>query len=339
MARDVTLDEVAHHSGVSRATASRALNGRSGVRDDVRRRVEASASALGYRPNRAARNLAGGRASVIGLLLGASELQTEPYQTAVLREVANAADERDEGLMLLLDTTDPSEAVRRLLGDGLIDGVLVSVTALGSRWVEELLDARVPTVLLGTHPRRTDVTVVEVESRRSSAAIVGHLLDTGCQRVGTITGPMYKSDAVDRLAGFRDAHRERSRKVDDRLIVNGNFSREQGYRLAKDLLDNGVDGIFAANDETAMGVYFQAVERGIDIPGQLCIAGFDGQRTSGTGLLPPSQDPLITSVVQPFGRLAAAAVDALIAEVTGDVPSHTQIIEPAIFYGTTTRSP
>lgn len=339
MPREVTLDDVAQDAGVSRATASRALNGRPGVKSDVRARVENAARNLGYRPNRAARNLAGGPASVIGLVIGSDELADTPYQAAILQHVANEADLRDEGLMLLMETRTPSEAVRRLLADGLVDGVIVSVVALGPQWVEELLDARVPTVLIGFHPERSDVAVIEVENRESSAALVGHLIDSGCKRVGTITGQLGRVDGVDRLAGYRLAHERRSIPIDETLIVSGDFSRRTGYDRADLLLDNGVDGIFAANDEMATGIYLRATERGLRIPEDLSLAGFDGHLTSRRKLSLASRQPLLTSVVQPFQELAAAAVESLLEAIGNEARPDDQIITPVIFHGDTTRPP
>lgn len=331
MPEDVTLDDVARTSGVSRATASRALNGRDGVRSDVRQRVELVADALGYRPNRAAKNLAGGRASVIGLVIGNDELRTDPYAGALIQAVARSADLHDEGLMLILDSGEPSRAVQRLVGDGLVDGVIISAVAVGDRWVEELLDAQLPTVLVGAHPRRSDVNVIDVENRRSSARMVGRLLDSGCRRVGTITGPLDRVDATRRLEGYHDAHRERGLKVDHNLIVHGDFSRAVGYELSDRLLDRPVDGVFCANDEMALGLLRRATERGLTSPQDLSVAGFDG--TSDV----ESSGHLLTTVEQPFVELGSTAVQALISYIEGTTPERYLLLEPTIRVGRTTR--
>lgn len=333
MAHDVTLDDVARQSGVSRATASRALNGRAGVRDDVRDRVQLVADALGYRPNRAAQNLAGGRASVIGLVLGRETLLGDPYATSLVQEIAHAADRRDERLMFVMDSRGPSDTVRKLLSDGLVEGVIVSVVAIGSTWVEELLDASLPTVVIGLHPERSDVGIVDVENRESSAALVGHLLDSGCRRVATLAGPPGRVAATRRLEGYRLAHERRSLTVDERLIVTGNFHRYEAYLLADRLLDQEPDAIFAANDQSAMGVYDRAMERGIDIPGRLSLAGFDGDTISA------DLGPKITSVRQPFDQLAEQAVDLLIEIITGRGAPRVELVEPTLFYGDTTTRP
>ncbi|MEM7321756.1 MAG: LacI family DNA-binding transcriptional regulator [Actinomycetota bacterium] len=337
MPRDVTLDDVAREAAVSRATASRALNGRAGVKENVRLRIEAAAKRLGYRPNRAARNLAGGRAAVIGLALNGRDLRDSPYQAAIFHYVTAAADHRDEGLMVLTERGEPSEVVQRLLGDGLVDGVIVTVVALKSGWTEELLDAEIPTVLIGFHPERSDVTVVEVENRESSATVVGHLLDSGCKRVGALAGTGVRVDARDRLDGFRLAHERRSIPVDESLIVSGNFNSLDGYQQADQLIDNGADGVFAANDEMAAGVYRRAIERGLRIPEDLSIAGFDGHFTSLDRPGLSAGQPLLTSVVQPYEELAMHAVECLIEAIEDRQTPPNRILTPSIFYGNTTR--
>ncbi len=333
MAAEVTLDDVARKSGVSRATASRALNGRSGVKPDVRERVRLVAKAIGYRPNRAAKNLAGGRTSVIGLVLGHEQVAVDPYGTYLVQEVGRAADRHDEGLMLLMDSAEPTEAVQNLLADGLVDGVIISAVAVGERWVEELLDARMPTVLIGAHPRRSDLSVIDVENRRSAADVVGHLLDTGCRRVAAITGPLDRVDASRRLEGYRLAHEERSLPIDESLIIEGNFSREFGYAAAEGLFDAGVDGIFGSNDETALGVYYRAIELGVAVPDQVSVAGFDGTARPIAGV------PAVTSARQPFAELAERAVLLLIDHIEGIGDPREELLTPTLTYGDTTRPP
>ncbi len=120
--------------------------------------------------------------------------------------------------MLVLDSGEPGRTVRHILRDGLIDGVLVSAVAAGEAWVEELLTADLPTVLIGSHPTRRDVDVVDVENLESSARLVEHLFEQGCTRIGTVTGPLERVDAATRLAGFRLAHERRGVPVDERLV-------------------------------------------------------------------------------------------------------------------------
>ena len=329
---EVTLDYVASKAGVSRAAASRALNDRPGVADDVRDRVKTIAESLNYRPNRAAQNLAGGRTRVVGLVLGGNELQTDIYAASLTQAVAKAADSFDEGLMLLLAGQEPGRAVQNLLRDGLVDGVIVTALAMYEPWVEELMQTKLPKVILGSRPVGVTAPFVGVENCESSALIVEHLLDTGCQHVGIVTGPLDRLDSQLRLKGYRLAHERRNLAIDDALVVEGTFQRESGYVQGNILLERGVDAVFARNDERALGVLRAATERGIACPADLSVAGFDG-----TSFL----DQLgidVTTLVQPFDELGMTAMGMLVDLLCGKELADSGIsVAPTVRFGSTTR--
>lgn len=324
----VTLEDVAAMSGVSVSAASRALNGRDGVRDEVRERVRTVAAGLGYRPNRAAKNLAGGRTALIALLLGPTDLAKDPYAGSLLHAISTAADAAGEGLILINDSPNPRIAVQDLQRDGLVEGVIISIVALGERWVEDLLGANIPTVLVGAHPRRSDVHVVDVENTESSAAIVGHLFDQGLTRIATMTGPLHRVDAQDRLAGYHVAHVRRGRKVDESLVFESDFTRDGAYLLADRVLATEPEAVFCGNDQMAVALHRRATELGISIPDDLALCGFDGNREFFL--------PDLTTVCQPYSELAATAVRTLTDLIHGTQPRMLQLIEPKIFWGSTT---
>jgi LacI family transcriptional regulator len=327
----VTLDDVARLSGVSRSAASRALNNRPGVRADVRERVNRIADHLGFRPNRAAKNLASGLSSVIGLVIPSSDLRVDPYGAAMTHAVGRAAVGLDLGLMLHLAKHEPGATVHHILSDGLIDGLLISSVAVGS-WVDDLFDSSLPTVLIGTHPNRTDVVSVDVENLESSAMAVAHLFAQGCQRVGCITGLLDRADARDRLEGYRLAHHRAGREVDESLIVQGDFSRQAGTTAGAALFDRGVDGIFSSNDEMAVGAMWTGARRGVRVPDDVMIVGFDG--TAIDEFIEPS----LTSVAQPFDRIARAAVDLLVDIVHGRTDVQSARIVPELVKGGSTAT-
>lgn len=328
----VTLDDLARLAGVSRATVSRALNRRAGVRPDVRERVRHLADSLGYRPNRAARNLATGRSSVIGLVIPSDDLRVDPYGAAMIHAVARAATDADQGLMLILDGEGPGRAVRHILRDGLIDGVLVSAVAAGEGWVEELLTAELPTVLIGSHPTRTDVDVVDVENELASVRLTEHLFDAGCRRLATVTGPLERVDAQLRLAGFRRAHDARGRRLDERLVIEGDFGRLSGIaageRIAALPTRRRPDGVVAANDEMALGVIRALTHAGIGVPDDVAVVGFDGTASDVDEV-----EVTVTSVRQPFAEIAAAAVGELLDRLDGSAPRGRIVIEPELIVG------
>ena len=320
MPDQVTLDDVARVCGVSRATASRALNGRAGVRDDVRDRIRRIADSMGFVPNRAAQQLASGRSSVIGLVIPSADLHIDPYGASITHAVGRAAHQVDQGLMLHLATNEPGVTVHHIMRDGLVDGLLVSSVAVGVPWIDELLaQDGLPTVLVGTHPWIPNFDAVDVENLESSAAAVEHLFQQGCTRVATITGLLDRADAMLRLDGYRLAHQRRGLAVDEDLIYVGGFTRDSGYKGAQILVEHGADGIFAANDEMAIGVMWAMVHAGVRIPDDLALVGFDG--TSVNDFL----EPTLSSVRQPFDKIAQAAVAELLRKIDGQ-PSSGQIV-------------
>lgn len=325
----ITLDDVARLSGVSRSTASRVINDQPGVRPDVRERVQRIADHLGFRPNRAAKNLASGRASVIGLVIPSEELRVDPYGASITHAVGRAATRHDLGLMLHLAEEVPGRTVHHILRDGLIDGLVISSVALGRPWVDELLDSSLPTVLIGRHPRRTDLASVDVENVESSAAATTHLFDQGCERVGTITGPLGRVDARQRLDGYRLAHERAGRVVDESLVVEGDFRRGSAVEAARVLVGRGVDGIVAGNDEMAIGAMWACTALGVSIPGDVAVVGFDG---TGSGL-DTHGDVTLSSVVQPFDRLADTAVAMLNDIVEGRQVAGAVSIAPDLVVG------
>lgn len=330
----ITLDDVARLSGVSRSTASRVINDQPGVRPDVRERVQRIADHLGFRPNRAAKQLASGRASVVGLVLPSADLRVDPYGASLTHAVGRAAARADLGLMLHLVPDEPGRTVQHILRDGLIDGLVISSVALGRTWVDDLLASSMPAVLIGRHPTRDDLVTVDVENVRSSARAVTHLFEQGCRRVGTITGPLDRFDARQRLDGYRLAHAQAGRAVDESLIVGGTFERGSAPGAAADLVERGADGIFAANDETAIGALWACTALSVRVPDDVAVVGFDG---TGSGL-DTHGEVTLSSVVQPFDRLAAEALSLLGAQVEGRLDrrsAHHVEIDPELVVGGT----
>lgn len=328
---EITLSDVAKGAGVSPAAASRALNGKKGVRPDVRKRVLDVAEQLGYRPNRSAQNLAGGRTHVVGVVLGTKYLHGDVYAASLLQAFVNAAADADQGIMLLGDTHSPADSVDKLIGDRIIDGVAISAVAAGEKWVAELLEANIPTVLVGLHPKGSDVCVIDVENSHSSAAVVGHMLDTGCRKLAMVCGPRDRVDAQLRLVGYQIAHSQRGLEAPADRIFDGKFSRRSGYELADAVLAADVDGVFCANDEMAVGLHIAFQERGIRVPEDISLAGFDRTAALQFG------SPLLTSVKQPFEQLAKSAITSLDALIAGERPASVTIT-PEIFWGETTRA-
>jgi LacI family transcriptional regulator len=330
--RPVTLEDVARMSGVSRATASRALNGHARVNADVRARVELVADSLGYRPNTAARSLASGRAGVLGLVLPAGHLITAPYEAHLLEAIADAATASGQGLMLWMAATEPSRELREGFRAGLVDGVLVYGVALGTPWVEDLFDGLHPCVLVGRHPARNDIARIEMANEASASAAVDHLVAGGGRRVAIILGPSERVDGRDRYVGYERALYRRGIEVDTRLVERGEFTIDSGYEAMRRLLAHQPDSVFACNDMMAAGALEAIHEAGLGVPDDIAVMGFDdlpiATRTT----------PALSTVRQDLASIGAAAVDVLIRLVHRDdppPPTVTMVHGPLVIRGTT----
>ena len=310
--RPVTLEDVARMSGVSRATASRALNGHARVSADVRTRVRMIADQLGYRPNSAARSLASGRAGVLGLVLPGGHLISAPYEAHLLEAVADAATASGHGLMLWMAATEPNQSLRDGFRTGFVDGVIVSGVALGSPWVEDLLDGPHPCVLVGRHPSRTDVPHIELTNEASAAAAVDHLVAGGGRRIAIILGPADRIDGRDRQVGYERALYRNGIEVDTRLVERGDFSISSGYEAMRRLLAHRPDSVFACNDLMAAGALQAIAAAGLRVPDDIAVIGFDDLPIA-SGTTPP-----LSTVGQDVAAIGASAVDLLINLVTGD---------------------
>ncbi|MGH8912510.1 MAG: LacI family DNA-binding transcriptional regulator [Acidimicrobiia bacterium] len=270
-----TLDDLAALSGVSRATVSRVINGGS-VSEETRARVLAVISQSNYRPNLAARSLASGRTGVVGVVMHVppSMLFTDAYFSRLLEGMSDALADEAAGMMLWLGNRSKEETLEQILGMGLLDGVIVTADSLEDPLVDGLLASDVPTVLVGHRRGDLAASYVDIDNVQAADTITTHLIDLGRRRVGHISGRRGTVAGEDRLAGYLRAM-DRAGLTTTDLVAEGDFNQPSGEVGAVELLDRGVDAIFGANDSTAAGALVVIAERGLVVPDDVAVAGFD----------------------------------------------------------------
>jgi DNA-binding LacI/PurR family transcriptional regulator len=270
-----TLDELAQLVGVSRATISRVINGGS-VAPATRERVMAALERTNYRPNVAARTLASGRSGVVGVVMhiDPQSLFGDAYFSQLLQGMSEALSERAAGMLVWLGNRTKEETLDQILAVGLLDGVIVTADALEDPLVDGLLASNLPTVLVGHRSADRTASYVDVDHVRAADIVTTHLVTVGRRRIGHISGRRGTVAGEDRITGYRHAM-ERARLSTDGLIVEGDFSEQAGLARGNDLLDRGVDGIFCANDATAAGALDSIRARGLRVPDDVALAGFD----------------------------------------------------------------
>jgi DNA-binding LacI/PurR family transcriptional regulator len=312
------LKDVAARAGVSIKTVSNVVNGYVHVAPETRARVQDAIDALGYTPNMAARQLRSGRSGVIALAL--PELQS-PYFAEIARLIVQAAERR--AWTVLIDQTDGHADRERNLVAGLrrhaIDGLIFSPLALAG---EELArgDDKTPMVLLGERIWHGPADHVAIDNTAAAADATRHLAALGRRRIAAIGAQDRPSGvtARQRLAGYRAALAEAGLPADPTLVAEVNsFHRADGAAAMARLLEapHPPDAVFCFNDLLALGAVRTLLERGLDVPGDVAVIGFDDIEDGRFST------PTLSTVSPDTGRIAQLAVDLLAERLGEPVPN------------------
>jgi DNA-binding LacI/PurR family transcriptional regulator len=306
-----TIDDVAAEAGVSRATVSRSLNGGS-VSAATRERVLAAAERLGYRPSQAASSLARGRSGVIGLALHApiADLRCDTYTANLYTGMTDAlAAQGIIGVMQWFSRGDRSELADAVVASQFVDGIVATSVDADDVLVRRLIDSGIPAVVVGASRFQGRVSTVDIDDVRGGEVATRHLLQQGARLVGHITGEPSTKSAQDRLTGFHRALDAAG--VAERPVTTGSYDGKNCVSEVHELLDQGVDAVFAASDVIAQFVYQAASERGIRIPDDLLVIGFDDIDRAAT------LDPPLSTMRQDSRGLGTAAAELLLEVLVG----------------------
>jgi DNA-binding LacI/PurR family transcriptional regulator len=321
-----TLEVVAARAGVSRATASRVLRGASNVSDEARDAVLRVAAELSYRPNLAARALVTKRSDSVAFLVAESEdrLFGDPYFLSMLRGAQSVIAAAGMQLVFVIASTRAeAENFEHYARGGHIDGVLL-VSLHGDDMLPQHLESfGVPTVLNG-RPISADRSIFYVDSDNvgGGRAATDLLIARGATRIATITGPLDMCAGLDRLDGYRDAMRRAGRKPLKRHVAIGDFTAEGGATAMNRLLDAdaSIDAVFAASDLTALGAMSVLADRGLRVPDDVAIVGFDDVREASLA------NPALTTVRQPIDELGRTMARKLLDRIAGAPAERTTVL-------------
>ncbi|MEM8530024.1 MAG: LacI family DNA-binding transcriptional regulator [Chloroflexota bacterium] len=306
----VTIEDVAREAGVSYATVSRVVNNKSYIKPATRERVMEAITRLGYVVNPQARSLAGGQSQVIGLVV--QELGSE-YIGGVVRGIDMELDALGYNLMLYVThrrKTRESTYVTALTR-GLSEGLLLVIPRNAEAYLETLRQYHFPYVLIDYQGNNDENASVGVTNRQGAYDAVHYLIDLGHHRIGFITGILEMGSAVDRLAGYRAALTDNGLTDAPELVVEGKFDHSSGYFGAATLLGlaDPPTAIFASNDESANGVLDAIRDRGLRIPDDISVIGFDDVPRAA------SAHPGLTTVRQPLEEMGRVATKMLLESI------------------------
>jgi LacI family transcriptional regulator len=290
-------------------TVSRVINGETNVREATRGAVESAIDELCYAPNEAARRLAGANQIIVAMLYSDPSAYVSEFLLGGLEQA------RKCNVQIVVEKCDDEKAAaaaaRRLVANG-IDGIILA-PPLGdsNRLLDVLETGRTPTVAVSSGRIRDNVSAVSIDDYNASLTMTRHLVSLGHKRIGFIHGDPRQHASALRFAGFRDAMTEAGLAIPEELQVKGLFSYRSGLDAAEQLLDldRVPTAIFASNDAMAAATVAVAHRRGLDVPRDLSVCGFDDTAIAVTIW------PELTTIRQPIVELSRAATDMLVKTI------------------------
>ncbi|HYF62386.1 MAG TPA: LacI family DNA-binding transcriptional regulator [Herpetosiphonaceae bacterium] len=311
----ITIKDIARICNVSTQTVSRVLNNRPDVSPQTREAVEKAIAEMGYQPSALARSLVQQHSSMLGVI-------TAGLRYSGVSQTLNGITEQCEAsnYALLLkelprfDVADITPIIDSLIARH-VDGIIFAAPELGEnvRTVQAQLPAACPPIVFLKSQPSDRYTTVGVDNYGGARQVVEHLLASGRRRIGLISGPLEWLEARQRHQGWVDALAAAGIAVGDGHWRTGNWSSASGAAAFAELVAGypDLDAVFASNDQMALGVLHAAAARGLRVPADLAVAGFDDLPES------PFFTPALTTVNHPLRELGSLAVKTLLAQLEG----------------------
>ena len=304
--RAPTLADVAREAACSPMTVSRVINGEGNVRSETREQVMEAVRRLNYSPNRAARSLAGGDNLRISLLYSnpsasyLSELLMGALEQAAISDLHLVVEQCDY-------ENDAAGVVRRLVDSGIDGFVLPSPLCDEQPLLDLIAELGAYAVAVGAGEAPQNHSSVMIDEYRAAFEMTRHVVRLGHRRIGFIIGNPQQTASAQRLAGYRDALGEAGLPQDEAIVAQGQFSYRSGLIAAERLLSHEArpTAIFASNDDMAAATVAVAHRRGLDVPADLTVCGFDDTAIASTIW------PELTTVRQPIREMSRRAIELL----------------------------
>ncbi|MFJ6678253.1 LacI family DNA-binding transcriptional regulator [Microbacterium sp. NPDC091382] len=331
-----TIADVARAAGVSKGLVSFALNGRPGVAADTRQRIMEAAAHLGWTPSLSARSLSVGRAFACGLVIGRSPdvIAADPFFPSFIAGLEDEFSVTGQALVLAVANPGRHEAdtYRSLAADRRVDGVILTDIRVSDPRIALLAELSIPAVTLGVPDIDSPFASVSSDDGAGIRLAVEHLAGLGHRRVAHVAGPAGMLHAQHR----RDAFLESADVAGlDVAVVETDFSAADGARATASLLDGAAPptGIIYANDSMAVAGMGVAHRRGLRVPEDLAITGFDDTEIGRW------VHPALTSVATDARGWGVVAARTLLAAIAGDAPAHIDLPDPTLAVRGSTAPP
>lgn len=329
--QEISIEDIARVAGVSHSTVSRALHDSSLIRLEVRERIQRLANEMGYTPNAIAQSLQTRRTSTIGLVVTSID---DPFLGDVVRGVEEVA--RSGGFSVFLSAThnDPDQEMEIIetFHRRRVDGILVASSRITTKYKKRLDHIRLPTVFINSQAESQDDLLhwVAVDDRLGAQLAVEHLLRLGHRSIGYLGVNCRPKSNQQRLEGYQNAMAiaDMVGQSEWAVIAPGTEASDEedvaaGQAQLPHLLATGITAVFCYNDMVAIGVLMACKERGIAVPGELSVVGFDDIRMASY------VSPALTTIHQPKVELGRLATEVML-DLLNDRPAKNHVLQPAL---------
>ena len=309
----ITLKMVAEKAGVSVNTASRAINNKPDINEETKKRILKVAQELGYVRNDTAVALRTKRTGTIGVIIADNR---NPFYAEVLNGMEEAAREKNYHIILANTQRDykkEEEAINLLLAKR-VDGLLITPVQDKDDDIKNLIEANIPFVVVGRDFENIEIDAIYNDEVKGGFLATEYLIKKGHKRIVLIDGFLYKSPAKGRLEGYKRALNKYRISLDEPLISVGDINMENGHERTKQMLEKNLDftAIFAYNDMMAFGAMQAVKEKGLRIPEDIGLVGYDDIPFSS--LISPS----LTTIRLKKQDLGVESVKLLLSRINGN---------------------
>ncbi len=333
-----SLQDVAKLAGVSNTLVSRTINNQSGVSEKNKKKILAAMEALHYEPNALARSLVKRRTGTIGIVM---DTLCEPYFFPLIEGLESAIDTTGYDLVFssARNSLAHKESAVKYYMQGRADGVIF----YGSRLEDEgiihsLAGGKFPFVVVENTFPMLDINNISLDNAFGSALAVDHLIACGCRKIFHVGGDMRHRVSIDRQNGFITAMQHHGVTVDSRMLIQADFDTESSTRIMAEYLRNTPvkelpDAFYCGSDNTAYGTVTALEEKGIRVPDDIMVIGFDNDAPPRGYRYRP-----LTTLSQPLKQMGVSAIETLIAKIEDpQAPCRHIVFYPELVRRQTTR--
>jgi LacI family transcriptional regulator len=330
-----TIKDVAALAGVSFTTVSHVINNTRPVSDPARIEVEAAIRQLNYLPSAIARSLRHQATLTIGLLISNN---ANPFFSELAHGIEEGCYRNGYSVILCNSNDDPTrqETHLRVLLQKRVDGLIVGSAGGHQALAKRLRGSPIPLVVVGRAMPDLEADLVQVDHEEGGYLATNYLINLGHRAIGCIAGPSDTTSSTERLEGFRRALRDSTLPCRRGWVIESDFTSEGGYRAASHILRRAeLTAVFASNDLMGIGLLRYAAEKGLRVPEELSVMGFDGIE------LGRYVHPALTTIGQSIRRLGELAAVTLIQCIgrEGKGPFRQLVLPPEVIVRESTASP